>query len=305
MQGGVGFQLKPAEWFYVRLERAWGMEYSLLMAFTFAHPAAVLPFRRLCPGLLNFGALVAGSMTPDVCYFLHQWKLAAFAHTALGSVLFDLPAGALLLFLYCWCARQLAVLLPSPHREIVMESSWCGKISDLRTGGAIVISLLLGAWTHLLWDGFTHSTGWFVREDGVLSAPLAYAGDYAMAPYKILQHVSTIAGLAVVVVAYLSAVRSREKRSVQAGSAHLPVKAIWMFVFIVPAIVSGGLCATAVVEPVNVTAVSRTVFSFVVNYVAVLAITLGLTAIAMRWMGWSEKRGNGGDTATSGKDRYD
>ncbi|MBA3727450.1 MAG: DUF4184 family protein, partial [Armatimonadetes bacterium] len=38
------------------------------MPWTFSHPAAVLPLRRLCPQSLDFAALVIGSTTPDIGY---------------------------------------------------------------------------------------------------------------------------------------------------------------------------------------------------------------------------------------------
>jgi Domain of unknown function (DUF4184) len=37
--------------------------------------------------------------------------------------------------------------------------------------------LLIGAWTHLLWDSFTHSDGWFVQHLPILQSPtIAVAG---------------------------------------------------------------------------------------------------------------------------------
>ncbi len=57
------------------------------MPFTFSHPAAVLPFTRLTPRYLNFAALVIGSTTPDMGYFLHDLRYRHLAHTFGGSFL--------------------------------------------------------------------------------------------------------------------------------------------------------------------------------------------------------------------------
>jgi hypothetical protein len=40
------------------------------MPFTFAHPAAVLPLRRFCPDRLVWSALVIGTVSPDLEYFV-------------------------------------------------------------------------------------------------------------------------------------------------------------------------------------------------------------------------------------------
>ncbi|MDQ0094694.1 hypothetical protein J2T21_002587 [Paeniglutamicibacter psychrophenolicus] len=59
-------------------------------------------------------------------------------------------------------------------------------------------SLLIGLLTHLVWDSFTHSTGWVVLQFPVLSIePLA-----GIPVYRILQHCSSLAGLALLALWY-------------------------------------------------------------------------------------------------------
>src|ERR1700733_8561505 len=91
------------------------------MPFTFAHPAAVIPLRKWCPRHLNFPSLVAGSISPDVGYFVHCWNLGAFAHTFVGSVLVDIPISALLLTIFFVVKRPAAAILPLPH-----SAFWAG-----------------------------------------------------------------------------------------------------------------------------------------------------------------------------------
>ena len=66
------------------------------MPFPLAHPAAVLPLRRFCPGRLSFLALVIGSVVPDVAYCFGPLDVDVFAHTLPGSLVFCLPMGWLL-----------------------------------------------------------------------------------------------------------------------------------------------------------------------------------------------------------------
>ena len=57
-------------------------------------------------------------------------------------------------------------------------------------------SLLIGALTHLAWDGFTHASGAGVQAVGVLHAQLFSIGRYPVFVYKLLQHTSTLMGIA-------------------------------------------------------------------------------------------------------------
>jgi Domain of unknown function (DUF4184) len=52
------------------------------MPWTLAHPAAVLPLRPLCPHRLSFGALVVGSVSPDIGYYVSCFDLARAARRA-------------------------------------------------------------------------------------------------------------------------------------------------------------------------------------------------------------------------------
>ena len=93
------------------------------MPIPLAHPAAVLPLCRFCPRYLSFGALVIGSLLPDVAYTIddlnkfsrtlvflfgpsvgyseyvrNAWDWDDFSHTFAGSLGFCLPVGLLLLY---------------------------------------------------------------------------------------------------------------------------------------------------------------------------------------------------------------
>src|SRR6185295_3910580 len=87
------------------------------MPWTFAHPAAVLPLRRYCPALLNFPALLIGSITPDLGYHLSRKDWSAYAHSLEGSLLVCVPIGLLLLGSLCLLRNPLWFLLPQPHRD--------------------------------------------------------------------------------------------------------------------------------------------------------------------------------------------
>lgn len=160
------------------------------MPWTFAHPAAVLPLRRL--GLSGAG-LVIGSLSPDFGYYLGLFGLATWAHAAWGVLLVCLPSAWLVHELWLRVWRPVADLLPSRHRE-----AWLAHAPG-RVGAAVFsASAVLGAATHALWDAFTHRTGGFVQHWPLLRDPLV-AG---LPGYQALQHASTLLGIAALLVVY-------------------------------------------------------------------------------------------------------
>jgi hypothetical protein len=168
---------------------------------TFSHPAAILPLRRFTPRPLNFAALVIGSMTPDFGYFIDRFDLSRFAHSLPGSFLACLPTGVAMLILFYLFAKPICYVLPSPHREVL--SPVCPFFPrQLSVWLMILLSLLLGAWTHIFWDAFTHLDGWFVERIAFLRAPAFQTGSSMTHVYLALQEGSTLVGFPILVIAY-------------------------------------------------------------------------------------------------------
>ena len=168
------------------------------MPFTLAHPAAVLPLRRYCPRFLDFPALIVGSMVPDLGYGLARWNLADFSHSLAGSFGFSLPVGLALLWLsYRLCRPMIALL---PERKHRMFLPLCEKPPGrLRM---IIISVLIGAWTHLLWDSFTHPQGWVFEHLSILQAPLVSAGKRTLRVCHVIGYVCSFIGIVFLALAF-------------------------------------------------------------------------------------------------------
>lgn len=168
---------------------------------TFSHPAAVLPLRRLTPRPLNFAALVIGSMTPDFGYFINRFDLSNFAHTFPGTFLACVPTGLVMLLLLYLFAKPVSYMFPSPHREALLPI--CPRMpTRLSAWGIVLLSLLLGAWTHTFWDAFTHEDGLFVERIGFLREPAFRTGSSITHVYLALQESSTLIGFLILVIAY-------------------------------------------------------------------------------------------------------
>lgn len=172
------------------------------MPFTLAHPAAVLPLRRV--PYLQMAALMVGSVTPDLPYFT-PWSIARWmteTHSVPGLVVMDVPLGMLTLLALYLLRRPLAELLSPRARSLVL------KALDRygRRPAAWVLapfSVLVGAATHLFWDSFTHPAGWMVHHIAVLRLPVTI-GWYTGELCHVLQYLSSVLGLAVLALWYHS-----------------------------------------------------------------------------------------------------
>ncbi|HEX4666871.1 MAG TPA: DUF4184 family protein, partial [Chthoniobacterales bacterium] len=111
----------------------------------------------------------------------------------------------LLLIFYPFC-RPVCYALPSPHRQALLPLCPDWPLG-LRSWGIILLSLLLGAWTHNFWDAFTHEHGWFVDRIPWLQQPVIQIRSTTVQMFLVLQELSTVVGFAILVVAYWRWVR--------------------------------------------------------------------------------------------------
>jgi hypothetical protein len=166
------------------------------MPFTFAHPAAVLPLRRL--KFLQTVPLIIGSVVPDVHYFFPiQWQreFAFETHTLEGTFTLCLPMGMALLIMTLLLREPLTVLFSERARWLCFHA--LDRFSDRPLHWPIaMLSILIGSWTHLAWDSFTHAGGWMTRRVAALSAPVTIFG-WQTETSHLLQYVSTAFGLTV------------------------------------------------------------------------------------------------------------
>jgi hypothetical protein len=164
------------------------------MPLTFAHPLAAVPFARRG---LPLSALAVGAMSPDFVYFLMLVPGHQLGHSLGGIVLWDLPLSLLVLWMFHrLIKRPLAELLPTPLQARL--APWVRPFPWLpaRRFAALVGAILLGAVTHLAWDAFTHHDRAVVVHWSLLRRTVELGSLGAVPVYKLLQHGSTVVGLA-------------------------------------------------------------------------------------------------------------
>lgn len=126
------------------------------MPITFSHPVAVLPLRKTS---LIFSGMVIGSMSPDFNYFFQNSAQGHWGHMPLGVLLFCLPLSLIFYALFhLFIKIPIYELLPEvdkillkpylPHERVTVKFLYL-----------LSLSILVGACTHVFWDGFTHSSG--------------------------------------------------------------------------------------------------------------------------------------------------
>ena len=171
------------------------------MPWTISHIAAVLPLRRCGSKRLSFAALALGACSPDFGYYIGQFKLADWAHTPWGLVLLCLPSSLALLSLLQFFQHELASLLPSATLRAALHAHRPHSLRSAHSVASLSLAIVLGAATHMVWDGFTHHSAWPVQHSSLLQMPFSIAG-HTLYLYNILQHASTLIGAFILALAY-------------------------------------------------------------------------------------------------------
>lgn len=176
-----------------------------------AHQVAILPLlkvRRLPPL-----ALIVGSCVPDLFYLAPPNEWAIWAHRPLGAVLSALSVG---LVFYLWAQR---LLLPTLTQTLPNQLASRLITRSPASWGWVLLSLSLGALTHVALDSLTHPTLW---PGSVL--PKIALGGVTIPLTKILQHGLSIVGSALVLLTFF---RRAPAQSTQRSSTAQRL-AIWL-----------------------------------------------------------------------------
>ncbi|MDX5420649.1 MAG: DUF4184 family protein [Hymenobacteraceae bacterium] len=171
------------------------------MPFTAAHPAIILPLLKAKRQWLSTTGLVIGSMAPDFEYFLRLRRHSDISHTLPGLLFFDLPIAFLLAVLFHGLVREHVVdKLPLWLKRRALPYQHLNWFNYLRRHWFIFCtSALLGAATHIFWDSFTHTSGFFVEQFPVLLYRVSFLG-LKFPLCRLIQHISTVLGLLLILL---------------------------------------------------------------------------------------------------------
>jgi uncharacterized protein DUF4184 len=209
------------------------------MPFTISHTAVVLPFSRLLARRQLLSATVIGAMVPDFrLFFPGVPRVETHSHIALLT--FCLPVGLITYWLF-------ERLIKTPIVQVLPEGPYArwrpyaaeGDFRSLRQWLLAVFGILLGAVSHLVWDGFTHEGGRGVRMFPVFDDSIFDIGRRHVPGIYLLQDLGSLLGLAAVLAMVCYALR-------RGGEAPVPNRLVprterieWIVIYALAAIALG------------------------------------------------------------------
>lgn len=130
------------------------------MPFTIAHSVTARPLARLSGGRLLAPALAVGAMAPDFEYLAHLSATRTIGHTLPGVFLLCLPAGLVALLLwYRLLGPVLAQLLRPGTGGLTAGWGEASPFGSPARTALVGLSIVIGAFSHIAWDSFTHQGG--------------------------------------------------------------------------------------------------------------------------------------------------
>ena len=168
------------------------------MPFTFSHPAILLPFFK--DKRFSITGLVIGAMAPDLEFFFRMRTQSAISHTLLGLFIIDIPLAIIVAVLFHGILKE-SLIRNSPsfvqsRLSVLQKLNWFDYFKKNRL--KVVLSFFLGAFSHFLWDSFTHWDGFMVQRISILSHKLLSFPLYDWGQYG-----SSVLGLIVLGMCFL------------------------------------------------------------------------------------------------------
>ncbi|MGA2727123.1 MAG: DUF4184 family protein [Terracidiphilus sp.] len=190
--------------------------------FTLAHAAAAYPLRRT---RLVLSALIIGTFTPDLEFFLRFAPRGPFSHTPRGLFLFCLPVGFVVYWLFHAVVKEpSAALLPRAARERVPADPYPLSLRQPLQFALVLASILVGALTHLLWDAFTHADHWPARHWPFLLQAVTLPLLGVVHVHTLLQYASSVFGCLAVFFWFRHWARTAPIQRVPAGNTVPPAQ---------------------------------------------------------------------------------
>lgn len=164
------------------------------MPFTLSHSLFAVPLKRVLPSLSVTG-LILGSMAPDIEYFIAMQPFRSIGHSLEGFFLLAVPTCTAFAFAFHRIIKPaIPHMLPSfagiNRFAEQMIRPW--RLTSMMDWLLFLLSVLLGFYSHVFLDSWTHGSGWFVQRIPFLTK--TFAGDQI---YHITQLSLSVIGLLV------------------------------------------------------------------------------------------------------------
>jgi len=204
------------------------------MPFTLSHPAIVLPLAKLPKRYISATGLIVGSMSPDFEYFVLMKNQRVHGHEYMGILYMDLPIALLTTFLFHQLVRNALIMnLPLFLKARLFSYTSFNWISHFKKYWfTILVSVLIGAVSHLGWDAFTHRHSVVTDHFETFKAELDLFGS-DVAIYSILQGLSSLFGALFIAYVILALPKDKTVKSTFTYSYWLTLYAITIMILCV------------------------------------------------------------------------
>lgn len=137
-------------------------------------------------------------MVPDFEYFLRFSPQGGFGHTLPGVFLLDLPLAFLSLWLFhAYAKKPLYAWLPEKVRRRIRLDQASQPVKNIPQLALVLLSILVGIATHILWDSFTHPRFWPYHHWQFLHWTVQLPVYGQMEYVRLIQQISTVFGIVV------------------------------------------------------------------------------------------------------------
>lgn len=254
------------------------------MPYTISHAAAVLPFSRWLARWRVLSAVVIGSLVPDLGYLMPSHPPRFFTHSAPSLITFSLPFG----LLFYWVFQR---VMKTPLLSVLPDQAYMrwrpfaapASLNNPRQWALAALGVLVGATTHLAWDGFTHEEGRGMRMLPELDDwAVAVHGHHLMGA-RLLQGLSSIIGLAVVAVIIAFALRRGSPQPVVPRLLSQSQRRGWVVLFVLVTIaLTAGLDVLVRDDELPWYALRADMRNLAVSFLRGLVLALLITSMLLR-----------------------
>jgi hypothetical protein len=159
--------------------------------------------------------------------------MTRLAHTPQGTIIFCLPLGLLAYALFRAIREPLAALLPAPHRQVLMPLCRAPAHSWV----AIVLSVWIGACSHILLDALTHESQILVPHLVGLRNEIAAFERRGFQFSRLLWFALSGIGLVALVFFYACLIRERTGRWAWFDRKEIARYVVWLGLILLPLMV--------------------------------------------------------------------
>ncbi len=172
------------------------------MPYTLSHSIIALPVSSISRRKVPIFSVIVGCMAPDLPYLLALKPTNAPGHSLSGVVFYCLPVSLLILFIwYRWIEAPTLDLFGLPNQKRTFSITACVLV---------VIGILIGGYSHVLWDATSHSSGIIVKKNEFFQQKV-----FSIPLYKWNQYISGSVGLVSLCFWYLYAFFKNRKNQYQ------------------------------------------------------------------------------------------